>query len=241
MCGWRLWQLALVMALIATRQAAGQAYWDFRTPLPVAPDSTLVIGFLGGWEHWNDENRGVVRLARRLREEPEVFAETIENHRERLALELIRKALDRNSDGVLEPEERAGARIILYGQSLGGGAVVKLARDLAALDIPVMLTVQVDSVGHGDGVIPANVHAAANLFQHDGPPIMGRGSIRAADSSRTRILGNFQYHYWFRNVDMSSASWARKTLGGAHARMEQDPRVWARVEGFIRQAIHNKM
>lgn len=241
MCGWRLWQLALVMALIATRQAAGQAYWDFRTPLPVAPDSTLVIGFLGGWEHWNDENRGVVKLARQLREEPGVFAETIENHRERLALELIRKALDRNGNGVLEPEERAGARIILYGQSLGGGAVVKLARDLAALGIPVMLTVQIDSVGHADGVIPANVRVAANLFQHDGPPIMGRGSIRAADSSRTRILGNFKYHYWSRNVDMSSASWARKTLGGAHARMEQDPRVWARVEGFIRQAIHNKM
>ncbi|HKX00483.1 MAG TPA: hypothetical protein VJN43_22280 [Bryobacteraceae bacterium] len=241
MSGWRLWQLALVVTLMAACPARGQVPSDFKTSLPLPAGSTLVIGFPGGWEHWNDENRGVVKLARRLREEPGVFAETIENHRERLALELIRKALDRNGNGVLEPEERAGARIVLYGQSLGGGAAVKLARDLAALNIPVMLTVQVDSVGHADGVIPANVHAAANLFQHDGPPIMGRGSIRAADPSRTRILGNFQYHYWFRSVDMSSASWARKTLGGAHARMEQDPRVWARVEGFIRQAIHNKM
>jgi len=57
------------------------------------------------------------------------------------------------------------------------------------------------------------------------------------DPSRTRILGNFQYRYWFKNVDISSATWARKHLGGAHARMELDPRVWAQVERLIRRAI----
>jgi hypothetical protein len=223
--------------LMAMAPVHGQAFSDFTTPLPLKPGNTLVIGFLGGWEHWDDENRGVRKLALKLRRVPDVFVETIGNHRERLAIELIRKALDWNRNGVLDPEERAGARIILYGQSLGGAAVVKLARELAALGIPVLVTVQIDSVGYADGVIPANVRAAANLFQHDGPPIVGRGSIRAADPSRTRILGNFQYRYWFRNVDMSSTTWARKTLGGAHARMEQDPKVWARVEGLIRDAI----
>ena len=88
-------------------------------------------------------------------------------------------------------------------------------------------------------LVPAAIMAiaAANLFQHDGPPITGRARIRAEDPSRTRILGNFRYRYWFTDVDMSSATWARKHLGGAHARMEQDPRVWAQAGRLIRQAI----
>ncbi len=172
-----------------------------------------------------------------LRAMPGVYAETVSNHRQSVALALIQAAFDWNHSGHLDPDERAGARIILYGQSLGGGAAVNLARTLQALDIPVLLTVQVDSVGRHDGVIPANVAAAANLFQHDGPPIMGRTRIRGEDPSRTRILGNFQYRYWFKNVDMSSATWARKHLGGAHARMEQDPRVWAQAGRMIRQSI----
>jgi pimeloyl-ACP methyl ester carboxylesterase len=215
----------------------GQTFADFMLPLPLPKGSTLVIGFLGGWERWDDPHRGVRKLAMELCGTPGVYAETVSNHRQRAALALIHAAFDWNRNGQLDHNERAGARIILYGQSLGGAAAVNLARKLQALDIPVLLTVQVDSVGRRDAVIPANVAAAANLFQHDGPPIMGRTRIRAEDRSRTRILGNFQYHYWFKNVDMSSATWARKHLGGAHARMEQDPKVWARVERLIRQSI----
>jgi pimeloyl-ACP methyl ester carboxylesterase len=225
--------LALLLAAVAP--CRGQVFSDFTAPLPLKPGNTLVIGFLGGWERWDDSNRAVRKLALKLREERHqgVFVETISNHERRLALELVWKAFDWNQNGRIDPEERAGARIILYGQSMGGAAAVKLARELKALQIPVLLTVQIDSVGSSDGVIPSNVSAAANLFQHDGPPIMGRKSIRAEDPSRTRILGNFQYRYWFRNVDMSSASWPRKTLGGAHARMEQDPKVWEQVERLI--------
>lgn len=228
----------LLFSLVtAGAQCRGQSFADFKTPLPLAPGSTLVLGFLGGWERWDDPHRGVRKLAMELRGRRGVYAETVSNHRQSLALELIQAAFDWNHNGHLDPDERAGARIILYGQSLGGAAAVKVARKLQALGIPVLLTVQVDSVGHNDAVIPANVAAAANLFQHDGPPIMGRTRIRAEDPSRTRILGNFQYRYWFKNVDMSSATWARKNLGGAHARMELDPKVWAQVGRLIQQAI----
>ena len=55
--------------------------------------------------------------------------------------------------------------MIVYGQSFGGAAVVKFARQMDALEIPILLTLQVDSVGIGDAVIPPNVRAAANLFQ----------------------------------------------------------------------------
>ncbi len=232
-----LFPVLLTVATAATCRS--QVFSDFTTPLPLAPGDTLVLGFLGGWEHWDDPNRGVRKLALKLREDGVrgVFAETVSNHRLSLALELIRAAFDWNHNGRLDPDERASARIILYGQSMGGAALVKLARKLQSLDIPVLLTVQVDSVGRNDAVIPANVAASANLFQHDGPPIMGRKRIRAADPSRTRILGNFRYHYLFQEVDMSSAAWARRNLGGAHARMELDPKVWARVERLILDAI----
>ena len=229
--------LAVCFSVVICTQCRGQSFADFTAPLPLAPGSTLVIGFLGGWERWDDPHRGVRKLAIELRGKRGVYAETVSNHRQSLALALILAAFDWNHNGHLDPDERVGARIILYGQSLGGAAAVKLARKLQALDIPVLLTVQVDSVGRNDALIPANVATAANLFQHDGPPIMGRTRSRAESPSRTRILGNFQYRYGFENVDMSSATWARKHLGGAHARMEQDPEVWAQVGRLIRQYI----
>src|SRR5579872_4782808 len=150
MLAMRIALLGLVAAL-----AQGQVFSNLNTPLPLPKGSTLVIGFLGGWDRWDDPNRGVCKLALKLREEdPGVFAEAMSNHRQSLALELIRKAFDFNHNGRLDPEERAQARIILYGQSLGGGAVVRVARLLQTLDIPVLLTVQVDSVSLHDNVIP---------------------------------------------------------------------------------------
>ncbi len=50
---------------------------------------------------------------------------------------------------------------------------MKLARQLQQMDVPVLLTVQVDSVGIGDAVIPSNVSLAANLFQRNGWIIRG--------------------------------------------------------------------
>ncbi len=231
-------RIAVLGLVITMAMARAQVFSDLTTPLPLPPGSTLVVGFLGGWDHWNDPDRGVRKLALKLRgDDPGVFAEALSNHRQAVALRLIQAAFDTNHDGRLDAEERARARVILYGQSLGGGAVVNMARKLQTLGIPVLLTVQVDSVGFSDGVIPANVFAAANLFQHDGPPIMGRRTIRPADPSHTRIEGNFQYHYGSKYVDLSSASWRRKVLGRTHTKMELDPEVWTKVEGLIRDAI----
>ena len=193
------------------------------------------MGFLGEFEHWNDEHRGVRKVAMDLRSRG-LFADTVSNHRRSTALRLIRRALDTNGDGRIDAGEAARARVILYGQSWGGAAVIRTARDLQRWGVPVLLTVQVDSVGRHDGTIPANVRAAANFFQHDLLTIRGRSEIRAADASRTRIIGNFQFSYYFRPVDASEASWARRKLGGSHARMELDPAVWAQVERLILDA-----
>ena len=150
---------------------------------------------------------------------------------------MIRNALDFNQDGQLDLAERRSARIILYGQSFGGAAVVKLARELEALEVPVLLTVQVDSVGRRDGVIPPNVACAANLYQDEGLFIRGEKPIRAEDSFRTTILGNFDYDYREKAIDLSQVSWMKKFARTAHTKMDFDPEVWARVEGMILHAI----
>ena len=227
----------MLLATLICPLAFAQRFSDFVTHTPLPAGSTLVIGFLGGYERWNDEHRSVRRLTLRLRRRAGVYAESISNHNRKLALKLIRRALDTNRNGQLDPAEKAAARIILFGQSWGGAAVVDTAGDLEGLGIPVLLTVQVDSVGINDAVIPANVRAAVNFYQHDPLTIQGREEIRAADPARTTILGNFRESYVNRSIDESNASWPRRVLGGSHNKMEVDPDLWSRVEQYISDAI----
>lgn len=226
-----------VLVLTCFQVGNAQRLAELTTPLPLPAGSTIVIGFVGFYDRWNDDHRGVRQLVLRLRKEQGVYAESISNHRRSLALELIRRALDTDGNHILDSQERAQARIILFGQSWGGAAAIALARDLERLDIPVLLTVQIDSVGAHDYVIPGNVRSAVNFYQHDPLTIQGRREIYAADPARTAILGNFRSSYMFHSADNPTGSWARRTLGGSHARMELDPETWRRVDEFITAAI----
>ena len=237
-CGFKLRRFAPWAWLICVWVAGAQRHSQLVTPTPLPPGSTLVIGFLGGYDRWDDEHRSIRQLVLRLRERPGVFAESISNHHRALALKLIRQALDANHDGQLDPEEKVNARVILLGQSWGGAAAIATAHDLQSMGVPVLLTVQVDSVGVHDDVIPANVRMAVNFYQHDPfTAIHGRRTIRAADPSRTLIAGNFESSYVFRSMDESNASKARQVFGGSHTKMELDPIVWGRVEQYISDAI----
>lgn len=202
----------------------------------------LVVGFMGGRESWDNRQRGVRKLALRLRSMnlPGVHVETVENKKRRMAVELIRNAFDRDRDGRLDVRERASARVIVYGQSFGGAAVVKLARQLKKMDVPVLLTLQVDSVGRGDKVIPSNVARAANLFQRDGLIIKGEREIRPEDPSRTTIIGNFKFDYSRKKIDLAEVSWLKRLFRTAHTKMDHDPEVWALVERTILDVIAAK-
>src|SRR5208282_3401963 len=215
---------------------------DFTTPTPLPPGSTLVIGFLGGVEHWDVQLHRVRRMALDLRSRnlPGVYVETVENHHRDLAIALIRNALDQNRDGRLDESERHSVRIILYGHSMGGGAVVKAARELEKIGVPVALTVQVDSVGFTDAVVPPNVARAANLYQDEGFFLHGRPEIPAADPQRTQSLGNFRYAYRGQNVAMSDLPLYHKIFPSVHMKMERDPAVWDRVESFILEELHRE-
>jgi hypothetical protein len=229
---------ALFLAL-AYAGFSRQRFESFTSPTPFETGGCLVLGFLGGLEAWNSETQGVrqLALALRARNLPGVHVETVEEQKRALALELIRRAFDRNHDGILDDQERQSVRLILYGMSFGGAAVVKLARQLKAIDVPVLLTIQVDSVGWTDAVIPSNVAVAANLYQADGLFVRGERTIRAADPANTAILGNFRFAYRDKKVDLSAVPWYKLVFRVAHSKVNADPEVWGLVEKLILNAV----
>jgi len=243
----RLWLWIVLLVIFASTAAkvgptalAPQKFSDFTTPTPIPEGNTLIIGFLGGWEKWDEPKRGVRKFALRLRAKnlSGVHIETVENHRREIALELVKKSFDRNGDGKLSEEEAGSARVILFGQSFGGAAVNKLCKELKPLGVPVLLAVQIDSVGVDDAEVPSNVRRAVNFFQRDDYFfIRGERELRAEDATRTEILGNYKYNYGGKKVDLSDGRWYQKIFRNAHVKMEQDPDVWAKVEAIILEEI----
>jgi len=206
--------------------------------VPAPP--TLVFGFLGGFVHHDDGRHPAVDFVRRLREDhpKDVEAAVFENRRYREVYKLIRQRLDTNHDGILSDAEKQPARILLFGNSWGGSAVVSLARRLNQDGIPVVLTVQVDSVakpGHDDSLIPPNVQQAVNYYQTRGL-IRGRRKIVAADPSRTKILGNFLLSYDKNPVKCEGFPWYDNVMR-THIETECDPKVWSEIESLVRREL----
>ena len=202
----------------------------------------IIFGFVGGMVRHDDPVHDEVRFAARLRKEypAGVDVETFENRSGENALQRILRLLDAKHDGKLSPEEKQSARIILYGHSWGAAEVVTLARRLEREGIPVLLTVQVDSVsklGQNDELIPANVGEAANYYQTDGL-LHGTTRIRAADAARTRIIGNFRFEYGRVAYSCADYPWYLRVFMKAHTQIECDPKVWMQVGELIRSAIH---
>jgi hypothetical protein len=74
------------------------------------------------------------------------YLEIINHHRETAHRQGLHW-LDTDGDGVLTADEKRQALIIIYGHSWTASVVVALARELGYRNIPVLLTIQVDSVG----------------------------------------------------------------------------------------------
>ena len=206
-----------------------------------AVPSSIVIGFVGGFVSHDNPHHGPVVLAKRIQGSApkDTYIQVFENRHRKSAYKTILALLDRNQDGILSDAEKAEARIILFGQSWGGSAVVALARDLNRAGIPVLLTVQVDSVAklwQSDGVIPANVEAAVNFYQPHGI-IHGRAEITAADPSKTQILGNYRFDYKKNPVQCEGYSWPYRLLTPSHMQSECDPHLWGQVEDLVHQRI----
>ncbi len=231
----------LLAAAAATFAGAGKKIRrsDLATPIPMPRGSLLIIGFLGAWEDWDHPKRNVRRLALRLREEaPQgLYVESAGNHSRGLIRKFVLDALDLDRNRKLSPEEARGSELILYGQSFGAAASVKLARELRKQGVQVRLIVMVDSIGRDDQVIPSNVRRVLNLYQRDPGPVRGESKVRAEDESQTAVLGNIPFTYLFRDIDMSDYPKITHKAPISHWKMDNDPAVWAIVETAIRAEI----
>ena len=200
--------------------------------------TVIVIGFVGGLIKHDNLVHSEVQLAARLRKAYPmgVNVETFESYRGEKARRKILSLLDVNHDGTLTADEKENSRIIIYGHSWGGSEAIELARILGKDGIPVLLTIQVDSVHkihHNDAVIPANVAQAANFYQPNGM-VHGQPKIRAADPARTKILGNFRFDYTTRQYTCDKYPWYDRIFVKAHTQIECDPDVWQQAESLIR-------
>jgi len=208
-----------------------------------AIEKAIIIGFVGGFVRPDDVRHPEVQFASYLQETypSEVHAEVFANHDGKHALRRVLQLLGKDGHPGLTSREKQDTRIVIYGHSWGASQVVNLARDLGRLDIPVYLTVLVDSVhkpGHQDAVIPQNVQNAVNFYQTKGI-IHGRSYIRAADSERTNIIGNFQMTYRDRQINCDNYPWIARHLNRPHHEIENDPVVWQQIASLIDSALLN--
>ena len=205
------------------------------------PPSNIVIGFVGGFVSHDNPHHGPVQLAEQMRRSvpKDTYIQVFENRRRKKAHDAIVRLLDTDHDGILSAEEKARARIILYGHSWGASAAVLLARELRREGVPVLLTVQVDSVAKAwqeDSVIPDNVAEAVNFYQPHGI-IHGRPRITAADPAKTEILGNYRTDYKKNPVVCKDYFWAERVFTSGHMQSECDPHVWSQIESLVRQRL----
>ena len=203
--------------------------------------SSFAIGFVGGFVLHDDPRHGPVQLAQRLQNgsPKDTFVAVFENRHRKKAYKTILRLIDTNHDRVLSEDEKTRAHIVLFGHSWGAAAAVLLARDLQRDGIPVLLTVQVDSVAklwQNDSVITVNVAEAVNFYQPHGL-IHGQKRITAADPAHTQILGNYLVDYRKNPVQCpAGASWFDH-LTPSHAQSECDSHLWSQVEDLVRQSL----
>jgi hypothetical protein len=203
--------------------------------------TATVIGFVGGFVKPDARAHSTVQLAEHLHSAfpAGVYIKVFENHRGDLAYKEILRHLDADNDGNLSQEEKRRARIIIYGHSWGASETVTLARKLEKTGIPVLLTIQVDSVskrGENDAVIPGNVAQAVNFYQPHGL-IHGRPEIRAADPEHTEIVGNFRFDYSEKPINCEGYPWFNRLVIRPHTEIECDPKVWDKVEALIQSKL----
>jgi hypothetical protein len=226
------------------KDALRQACLRKRAAIPdVTARGAVIIGFVGGFVRRDDAKHPEVQFAAYLRERypSGVHAKVFANHEGQEALRYVSSLLDSDGDGILTTMEKEQAPVIIYGHSWGASQTVTFARELGRQGIPVLLTIQVDSIakpGQEDSTIPLNVAKAINFYQPRGL-LHGRTTIVAADPARTRILGNFRMTYDDRRINCDNYRWLVRVFNKPHHEIENDPRVWDQAASLIDWELSN--
>jgi pimeloyl-ACP methyl ester carboxylesterase len=189
--------------------------------LTAAPAATIVsaerdascriiyLGFVGALEPSQNKHSGVVQIGEKLRgdEYPDVCAKSYSPYVWTDGLEWLLKHFPTHSGALTSEELQRCPKVILVGHSMGGWAMMSVARRLRSRDIPVELTIQVDSVGITDYTIPRNVKNGAIFHARDVLMPLTTKHLRLEDASRTKMLANITVE------------------GAGHESITRDPRI----------------
>ena len=169
----------------------------------------VYLGFVGALEPSQNKHSGVVQIGETLRgnEYPDVCAKSYSPYVWTEGLEWLLKHFPAHPGALTAGELQHCPKVILVGHSMGGWAMISVARRLRSRDIPVELTIQVDSVGITDYTIPRNVKTGAIFHARDVLMPLTTKHLRLEDASRTKMLANI-------TVD-----------GAGHESITRDPRI----------------
>ncbi|MGO9640037.1 MAG: hypothetical protein ACLP1Y_01865 [Candidatus Acidiferrales bacterium] len=168
-------------------------------PAASSPSACRVIfaGFRGVVEDPNDRHSGVVAIRKRLLSlgHPDLCARVFSPYRQGAAIKWILSRFRAGSDEAPSSAPASmdvahGSKIILFGYSLGGWAMMAVARKLGKEHVPVELGVEVDGMWSASKTAPPNMREAANFYQRKSFLMVGRDHIRAQDPELTQIVEN---------------------------------------------------
>lgn len=152
----------------------------------------LYLGIVGGLETANNPRSGVVQIRDVLRgkEYPDVCAKSFSPYVWLSGLNWVLEHFPAHPGRFTNDELARAPKIVIVGHSLGGWAAVSVARNLELRNIPVELTVQIDSVGLTDHTVPENVKAAAIFHARDILMFLTTKGIKLEDANQTRLVEN---------------------------------------------------
>jgi pimeloyl-ACP methyl ester carboxylesterase len=169
----------------------------------------IYLGFVGALELPENKHSGVVQIRDTLRgkEFPDVCARSYSPYTWIDGRDWLLTHFPTHT-GVLTAAEIASApKVILVGHSMGGWAAMSVARELRSRDIPVELTIQVDSVGITDYTIPRNVKSGAIFHARDALALLTTKHLRREDPRHTVLLADV------------------RVAGVGHESITRDPRI----------------
>jgi hypothetical protein len=169
----------------------------------------IYLGFVGALEPAHNKYSGVVQIGDLLqgKDFPDVCAKTYSPYVWDEGLHWLLTHFPSHAGVVTATELWRAPKVILVGHSMGGWAIVNVARKLSSRDIPVELTIQVDSVGITDYTLPRNVNNAAIFHARDVLTPLTRKKLRMENPSHTKLLENVT------------------VKGAGHESITRDPRI----------------
>jgi hypothetical protein len=206
-CVWARTAEAKEKKVAARRGASGAASPPSAQSSP--PCRIIFLGFVGALEPGDNKYSGVVQIRKTLQgaDFSDVCARSLSPYVWTQGRDWLMKHFPSHAGLLTSAELEVAPKVILVGHSMGGWAMMSVARELRDRDIPVELTIQMDSVGITDITVPRNVKSAAIFHARDVLMFMTTKHVRREDPNYTQVVADI-------TVD-----------GAGHQSITRDPRI----------------